>query len=122
MNELGIALVWCSLQVTVVALVAACLYVVARRFFPLTGSLVPLTSLLVVVALSAMALSPWPRWADWTVAQVWENASSARGRRPTSVSENSTNAPSAVDEISVETLDVAPAHEVEEQPTTAALF
>ena len=40
MNEIGIALVWCSLQVTVVGLFAVVLYVVARRFAPSMASLV----------------------------------------------------------------------------------
>ncbi len=63
MNEMGIALAWCAAQVTLMGLLAGGLYLAARRFGPAAGSLVVVTSLLVIVALSALAFSPWPRWS-----------------------------------------------------------
>ena len=40
MNEIGITLTWCAIQVTLVSLVVAGLYVAARRFGPSAGSLI----------------------------------------------------------------------------------
>ena len=62
MNALGITLLWCALQVSLAAVVCGLLYLAIRRLAPSAGSLVALGSLLIVVALSAMAFSPWPRW------------------------------------------------------------
>ena len=62
MNELGIALVWCAVQVTLLAVVGTALYVFARRRGSGAGAPVALGSLLVIVVLSLLALSPWPRW------------------------------------------------------------
>ena len=63
MNAVGIALVWCALQVTLVGLLAGALYSIVRRLRPAAGTSVPLTGLLIVAALTTMALSPWPRWS-----------------------------------------------------------
>ncbi|MEX2121161.1 MAG: DUF1559 domain-containing protein [Pirellulales bacterium] len=62
MNALGIALVWGAVQVTLFTLVAAAVYCVARRRGPAAGSLAALSSLVVVLGISALTLSPWPRW------------------------------------------------------------
>ncbi len=63
MNELGIALLWCILQVTLLSLLAAGLYATVRPFGPRVGALVALTSMALIVALTLLAFSPWPRWA-----------------------------------------------------------
>ena len=73
MNEIGTALVWCAVQITLIGLVAAGFYVVARRIGPAAGSLVAITSLLVIVGLSALAFSPWPHWP----VAVWAASSEA---------------------------------------------
>ena len=62
MNALGIALLWCVVQVTLIGLLAAGLYLVARRLRPAAAASVVLTGLAMVVLLSLLALSPWPRW------------------------------------------------------------
>ena len=63
MNEIGIALVWCAIQVTLIGLLAAGFCVLFRRVGPSAGSLIALSGLLVVVGLSVLAFSPWPRWS-----------------------------------------------------------
>ena len=63
MNEFGLTLIWCAIQVTVLCVAAGLLYLLARRIGPAAASLTALTSLFLVVALSAFAFSPWPRWA-----------------------------------------------------------
>ncbi len=63
MNEFGLTLIWCAIQVTVLCAVSGLLYLLVRRIGPATASLTALTSLFLVVALSAFAFSPWPRWA-----------------------------------------------------------
>ncbi|MEX0713199.1 MAG: M56 family metallopeptidase [Pirellulales bacterium] len=62
MNALGIALVWGAVQLTLFTLVAAAVYCVARRRGPAAGSLAALSSLVVALGISALTLSPWPRW------------------------------------------------------------
>lgn len=62
MNTIGIALVWCVVQVTLISVLAAGLYLVVRRLRPAAAASVVFTSLAIVVVLSLMAVSPWPRW------------------------------------------------------------
>ena len=54
MNALGIALVWCALQVTLVGAASAGLYLLVRRLRPAAGVIIVLASLASVVALSAL--------------------------------------------------------------------
>jgi beta-lactamase regulating signal transducer with metallopeptidase domain len=63
MNTIGIALVWCAVQVTLMGLPASVLYVVVRRLRPAAGPPMVLAGLMMVAILSLLALSPWPRWA-----------------------------------------------------------
>lgn len=65
MTHLGIALLWCALQVTLVSLIAAGCYLAVKRWATSTAAVVPQVALLLVVGLSATALSPWPQW-DWS--------------------------------------------------------
>ena len=67
MNTIGIALVWCIVQVTLLGVLSAALYLIAQRIRPGAGAPIALTGLSAVVVLSALALSPWPRWT-WDVA------------------------------------------------------
>ena len=62
MNAIGIALVWCVVQVTLIGLLAAGLYLLVRRLRPAAAASVVLTGLAMVVVLSLLVLSPWPRW------------------------------------------------------------
>lgn len=62
MNHLAVVLVWCVLQVTLLSLLAAAAYLLLRRFGPKAGILVLMTSLLLIIGLSLMMFSPWPRW------------------------------------------------------------
>jgi beta-lactamase regulating signal transducer with metallopeptidase domain len=68
MNALGVALAWCVLQVTLASLSAAVVYVVVRRVWPAAAAGLLLASMIVIVALSAISLSPWPRWPLENVA------------------------------------------------------
>ncbi len=63
MNALGIALSWCVLQVTLMGLLAAGLYLVVRRARAAAAVSVVLTGLAMVVILSFLVPSPWPRWS-----------------------------------------------------------
>jgi beta-lactamase regulating signal transducer with metallopeptidase domain len=62
MNAIGIALLWCVVQVTLIGLLAAGLYLVVRRMKPAAAGSVVSTGLGIVVVLSLFMLSPWPRW------------------------------------------------------------
>jgi beta-lactamase regulating signal transducer with metallopeptidase domain len=63
MNTIGIALVWCIVQVTLLGLLAGGLYLFIRQVRPAAAAPVVLAGLATVVVLSLMALSPWPRWS-----------------------------------------------------------
>jgi beta-lactamase regulating signal transducer with metallopeptidase domain len=67
MNELGIIIIWCALQVTVVAIVTQLMATWGRR--RLQGGSVVCAGLLIVGLLSAGAFSPWPRW-EWHMLNV----------------------------------------------------
>jgi hypothetical protein len=62
MNAIGIALTWCIVQITLLGVLAAGLYLLVRRLRPAAAAPVVFSSLAVVVVLSLLALSPWPRW------------------------------------------------------------
>lgn len=63
MNELGLTLVWVSLQVSVLSLVAAAVYLVVRRGSPKAGAAATFIGLVLVACVSLSVLSPWPRWS-----------------------------------------------------------
>jgi hypothetical protein len=56
-------LVWCAVQVTLFGLLAGAVYVLCRRWQPASGTSVTVAGLASILVLSAMALSPWPRWS-----------------------------------------------------------
>jgi beta-lactamase regulating signal transducer with metallopeptidase domain len=62
MNSLTQILLWCPVQVTVLALAALAVGSIAGRRRPAAGALVAAAALLAVVGLTATALSPWPTW------------------------------------------------------------
>jgi hypothetical protein len=61
-NAIGIALIWCIVQITLLSLLAGGLYLLVRRLRPAAAAPIVLSSLAIVVILSGLALSPWPRW------------------------------------------------------------
>ena len=77
MNAFGLALVWVSLQVSVLCLVAMAVYLIARRGSPNAGAAATLSGLLLVVLLSAVALSPWPRWSYGEPAELADTEAAA---------------------------------------------
>jgi beta-lactamase regulating signal transducer with metallopeptidase domain len=79
MTTLAVALVWCVVQVTLMSLLAAGLYLVLRRFRPAAATSVVFASLLMVVLLSLMAFSPWPRWTFDKLFQSDDESSIAAG-------------------------------------------
>ncbi len=62
MNAIGVALLWCIVQITLLGVLAAGLYLLVRRLRPAAAAPVVLSSLAVVVILSLLMFSPWPRW------------------------------------------------------------
>ncbi len=62
MNALGIALLWCVLQVTLAGVAGAVVYLIARRTGWAAGRMATIASLAMVLLLSAAAVSPWPSW------------------------------------------------------------
>lgn len=65
MNELGIALVWLLVQVSVVALAGLGLSALAARRAPGAGAPTALTALAATVLLAALACCPLPTWWTW---------------------------------------------------------
>ncbi len=62
MNTLGIALLWCAVQVTLVSVLSGGVYLALRRLRPVAAAPAVFSGLAMVVVLSLCALSPWPRW------------------------------------------------------------
>jgi len=62
MNSIGIALVWCVIQVTLLAGVAVLVYGLVRRSGPPARALAAFAGLILIVALTGLTFSPWPRW------------------------------------------------------------
>jgi beta-lactamase regulating signal transducer with metallopeptidase domain len=111
MNTLSVALVWCVVQVTLVSLLAAGLYLALRRFRPAAATSVVFASLLMVVLLSLAALSPWPRWTFDKLFQSVDGPSIAAGASIDGSGERSDSTPGA-DRLNSEAtspfVDVAP--------------
>lgn len=62
MNAIGMALVWCVVQVTLLAGVAALVYGLVRRSGPPARALAAFSGLVLIAALTALTFSPWPNW------------------------------------------------------------
>lgn len=69
MHEVGVSVIWLSLQVTVVAVASTLLYFCVRRQGPLLRSLVISSSMLITLLLAALVFSPWPRWNSEKIEQ-----------------------------------------------------
>ena len=78
MNMLGIALLWCVVQVTAIGLVAGGIYLLLRRLRPAAGAPAVLSGLVMVVMLSLLAISPWPRWSIGGNASIAESRDVSR--------------------------------------------
>ena len=63
MNQAGIPLIWCVVQVTLIGLVTGMMYAAVRRIRPAAALPVVLAGLAAVVVLTTLAFSPWPRWS-----------------------------------------------------------
>jgi beta-lactamase regulating signal transducer with metallopeptidase domain len=82
MNAIGIAVIWCVIQVTLIGLLASGLYLLLRRLRPGAAEPVVLTSLIMVVVLSFMALSPWPRWTSHRFFYSAQSSTIAKANNP----------------------------------------
>lgn len=78
MNELGVSLVWCVVQVTLVAGVSWLLAGAVSRRAPGAGGPVIAGGMAVVMALSLGALSPWPRWTSKPAELATSHGDAAR--------------------------------------------
>ncbi|WP_339728221.1 M56 family metallopeptidase [uncultured Gimesia sp.] len=92
MHEIGVCVVWLSLQVTIVAVGTALFYWCLRRRGPLMRSLVISSSLVVTLLLATFVLSPWPRWTTQQTQQRRSEVShvekTIRENNPTDLAES----------------------------------
>jgi beta-lactamase regulating signal transducer with metallopeptidase domain len=65
MNELGTAVAWSAIQVTVLAIVAGGLYLAVARRGPGVASFVTVASLGIILAITGLVFFPLPRWCQW---------------------------------------------------------
>ncbi|HUE17152.1 MAG TPA: M56 family metallopeptidase [Planctomycetaceae bacterium] len=77
MNVSGDALLWCPVQVTVLALAALGIEAIIGRRRPAAGALVAASALVAVVGLTATALSPWPDWGMTWNRLPWRHATAS---------------------------------------------
>ncbi|QDU41878.1 Regulatory protein BlaR1 [Symmachiella dynata] len=62
MTAFAATCLWCALQVSLFVAVVSLLYLVLRRWSLAAGGLIAAVSLAVVILISGLAFSPWPRW------------------------------------------------------------
>ena len=62
MTPITMTLLWCALQVTLFALVASVGYLLVRRINSATSTATLVGSLALVLGITLLAASPWPRW------------------------------------------------------------
>ena len=72
MEPLTQSLVWCIVQVTLIAALAWLLCWALARWTGPTTALVPAAALAAIVALTACAFAPWPSW--WRYGPSWQVA------------------------------------------------
>ena len=116
MSPLLQSIVWCVIQVTLFALVAGLVYLVARRWTSALAGGVLVGSLALIVLLTLAAASPWPRWS-------WDSPPAA-APQPTATTlpttdENPTSEP-ANTEVSLDSTAASP-YAAAWQAFTAAL-
>ncbi|MCO6046789.1 DUF1559 domain-containing protein [Aeoliella sp. ICT_H6.2] len=83
-------LVSCVVQVTLFAVVAGVVYLVARRLHASLGSITASVSLTLVLVLTALAASPWPRWELSPARTAGEVATSTPATTEAAAAEDST--------------------------------
>lgn len=85
MNELGISLLWVSVQITVLCVFTMLVYLIAGRRRPTVGATTTLSGLMLAALLPIVAFSPWPDWTFSTndTVESAENASSSSLAVPT---------------------------------------
>ena len=89
------ALAWCVLQVTLFCLVSAALYLVAKKIAVGVGAKMLAGSLALVLALTLLAISPWPRW-QWSLPSTTTEAPArAAGSTDNPVSQVAAEVPAA---------------------------
>lgn len=91
MNELGMLLVGAAVRCSALALLGVGLYELLRRRSPSGGALAALGALLVLTVVSALSLSPWPRW--WTLSARGEGQRVISSDEPSAVPKAATSAP-----------------------------
>ncbi len=76
MTSLTFVLLWCALQVTLLSLLTALVYLTVGRRGPAVGSAVLLAGSAGVLLTTALAVSPWPRWytVDWSTQATQQAA------------------------------------------------
>ena len=84
MNALGITLLWCAVQVTVLAVLAVGSYVVAGRRRPARAASLLTAGILAVLAVSGLALSPWPNWVTFSGGRPASDHVTSEPRAPAS--------------------------------------
>ncbi|MGI8980015.1 MAG: M56 family metallopeptidase [Pirellulaceae bacterium] len=72
MSGLFASSAWCSLQVTLVALLAWLLCALARRMSASHAAALPATALAAVIVLTALAFVPWPRSWSYGPELTWQ--------------------------------------------------
>jgi beta-lactamase regulating signal transducer with metallopeptidase domain len=77
MSGLLASFAWCSLQVTLVALLAWLLCALARRMSASHAAALPATALAAVIVLTALAFVPWPRGWSYGPELSWQTATLA---------------------------------------------
>lgn len=73
MSGLLVSWAWCSLQVTVIALLAWLLCGLARRMSSSHAAALPATALAAVIVLTGLAFVPWPRGWSYGPELSWRN-------------------------------------------------
>jgi beta-lactamase regulating signal transducer with metallopeptidase domain len=80
MDPLTGSLLWCIVQVTLVALLAWVLCALVGRFAGPGKAALPAVALAAIVVLTACAFIPWPNW--WRYGPRWESATAALPAAP----------------------------------------
>lgn len=94
MSTFPMALAWCVLQVTLLATISIVWYGLLRRAGPVARSLAVFTGLSLIVLLTILSVSPWPRWQEWSLSRSSPPATSAPSEVPESSEEATSGAAS----------------------------
>ena len=84
MTAIATTCIWCALQVSLFVAVVSLLYLLLRRWSLAAGGLIAAVSLAVVILISGLAFSPWPRWE---LATAGENSPEPQTTIPIAESE-----------------------------------